>query len=428
MIAFTGSGVWNVTGGQELAVTPLNINADAQTYIGSANVEPISIDNDILYIQKENGVVRALSYQRSGDVYTGIDRSILSNHFFSQGKTITDWAYCQAPFYLIWSVRNDGRFLAFTYLREQDVYAWTLCETAGRVRDVSAVEEFGQNIPYFIVERQLGGKTRKFVERMAPREGENAEDYFCVDCGVKAGKTAQSGTLRCTLSGDTATINVTNATPFSSGNVGDHIRFGGGIVEITTYTSSTEVTGTVIQTITDLLPDGTPIPTETWYMDPTFTTMNGLWHLEGETVIGLANGNPIEATTVTNGQITVPEGTSVVAVGLSYECRLTPLPAILRNREIDGKTRAPVKAAVRLNLARGVSYSNSENGTRRILKERTTERYDQPNQLISGVRNINIPAKYDDESTFTIIVDTALPATVLGYALTFDVGDDDDAS
>lgn len=427
LIAFTGSGVWNLTGGDNISITPLNVDADAQTYIGSDDVKPVAIDNDILYVQKENGVVRALSYDRVNDVYTGIDRSLLANHLIGVGKNITRWAWAQAPFYLIWSVREDGRFLTMTYIRNQDIYAWTQHETLGQMKDVASVEEAGVNVAYFIVERTINGVVRKFVERIRNRAGANAEDYVCVDSAVSTGPTPQSGTIRVSAATGSVTVTVTGATPFVVGDVGSDIRVNNGRIEITGFTSSTQVTGTVRVPLTDLLPDGVPLPTPIWYLDAPFTTVSGLWHLEGESVAIQANGTPQARQTVSSGTVTVPTGTTLAHVGLPYTCQLQTLPAISRSRLIEGKTRSPVSVDLRVNLARGL-YIGTEEDNLYFIVERSTEPYDTATALQSGIKSVPVNATYDRDAFVIVEIRDPLPATILGYTLYLDVGDDDDES
>lgn len=427
LIAFTGSGVWNITGGDDVAVTPLNVNAEAQTYIGSDDVKPIAIDNDILYVQKENGVVRALAYNRVSDIYTGVDRSLFSNHFFTKQRTIVRWAWAQTPFYLIWCVRSDGRILTMTWIKEQEVYGWTQHETQGLAKDVASIEENGQNIPYFVIQREVNSNTRKFIERITRREGDNAEDYMCFDAGYSTGPTAQDGTASASAATGTVTVTVSGATPFTSADVGSDIRINNGRIRITAYSSSTEVTGDVKVELTDLLPDGTPLPTTDWSMDAQFTTISGLWHLEGSSVTTLANGTPQSAQTVTNGQVTVPSGTTLAHVGWGYTWELQTLPAIMRDRIIEGKTRSPVSADLRLNLARGVYLGTDEDNLYFVVEPGPTA-YDTAIPLQSGIRSQAISSTYDKDAIVTVRGTLPLPATVLGYTLNMDVGDDDDRS
>lgn len=71
---------------------------------------------------------------------------------------------------------------------------------------------------------------------------------------------------------------------------------GGGRAEITGYTSSTQVTVTVLQDF-----DSTAaIPAGDWFLT-TDSLTSGIDHLEGETVGILADGGPQNDDTVTDG-------------------------------------------------------------------------------------------------------------------------------
>src|SRR3546814_17491964 len=54
-------------------------------------------------------------------VYSGEDRSIMSNHLFGPGKDIVAWAYQENPFKVVWSVRKDGALLAFTIVQSEEI-------------------------------------------------------------------------------------------------------------------------------------------------------------------------------------------------------------------------------------------------------------------------------------------------------------------
>ena len=153
-----------------------------QSYTGCADLPPIVINYDVLYVQAKGSIVRDLAYNFYAQVYTGTDMSILSNHLFF-GHNLERWAYAEQPFYQVWAVRDDGMLLSFTYLKEQDVYAWAHHDSPGNsgtdlFLSVASIPE--QQIPginmdsvYFVVQRTIpginGGNPVKYVERMTSR-------------------------------------------------------------------------------------------------------------------------------------------------------------------------------------------------------------------------------------------------------------------
>jgi len=62
------------------------------------------------------------------------------------------------------------------------------------------------------------------------------------------------------------------------------------------------------------------------YSGPAITTLTGLDHLEGETVVALANGGAVTGLTVSSGSVTLPYAAANIAIGLPYTSRAVTLP------------------------------------------------------------------------------------------------------
>ena len=427
LVSFTKAGVWNVTGGsQSDTVTPLNVVAQPQTYAGAAAITPIPIDQDILYVQEAGSVVRALAYNFYSEIYTGTDLSILANHLFADGRRIVAWDYAQDPYYLIWCVRDDGIMLAFTYVKEQDVYAWTRVETEGLVKDVKVIREGRRSSPYITVERPVNGTWRRFIERFAEREGIHAETYLCLDGALTYGNTAQAVTVRPNAATGTGISFTSDAAAFTSGNIGDIIRVGGGKARITAFTSTTQVTCDILRDITDTLPSGLPRPSADWTMDTPVTSVGGLWHWEGDTVNVLADGEVFLNKTVTNGTVTgLTNNPSLVHVGKGYECRIQTLPGVMPDALIENLRRRVHTIFFRANKTRQLLMGPNLNSLK-PAKFKTTEDYDEATRLFSGSKLHSIPHKYDREGQVWFVVTDPVPATLLGFRLGQDIGDDAD--
>lgn len=187
LIVMTAAGAWKVDSGtQGQPVTPANVVAIPQAYNGISDVPPIVVNYDILYVQAKGSIVRALAYNIYTTSFTeSKDMTILSNHLF-YGRQITEWAYAEEPFKIIFGVRDDGVLLAFTYLKEQDVYAWTHYDTIGLYKSICSITEGSEDAVYLIVQRYIGGKYLQIVERQASRnfKGDVSNAWF-VDCGLQ---------------------------------------------------------------------------------------------------------------------------------------------------------------------------------------------------------------------------------------------------
>ena len=141
LVIFTGSGCWQLNGGNAVAITPADQDAQPQSRYGcSSTMPPIPINYHILYVRENNGLVYDLVYNFYAQIYTGSDITIFSNHFF-EGYTLVQWAYSEKPNKLIWAVRNDGTMLSLTYIAEQAEMGWARHDTDGLFVGVCSIEE-----------------------------------------------------------------------------------------------------------------------------------------------------------------------------------------------------------------------------------------------------------------------------------------------
>ncbi|WP_333835859.1 hypothetical protein [Novosphingobium sp.] len=150
---------------------------------GSSRLPPLVIDNVVFYQPSVGRTVRTIGYDFSIDGLKSNDVSIFSPHLFD-GQGIVSWCYAQEPRSVIWAAREDGKLLCFTWEQEQNVWGWTLCETDGRVLSLCAISEAGEDRVYMVVERQIAGQPRRFVERMASHRWGDVQDSCFLDCAV----------------------------------------------------------------------------------------------------------------------------------------------------------------------------------------------------------------------------------------------------
>jgi hypothetical protein len=152
-------------------------------YEGSYGVRPVVVGNRTIYVQSVGSVVRDLGYELMSDSFVGSDVTVLSNHLFA-GYAITELAYQQNPDRLVWAIRDDGELLSLTYLREQEVVAWTHHNTnfgTDKFESVACIRGTGYDQVWFSVNR---GGTR-FIELMDRRGISTVPaDQFFVDCGI----------------------------------------------------------------------------------------------------------------------------------------------------------------------------------------------------------------------------------------------------
>lgn len=241
LIVTTQESLWVLSGGGPLdPITPTNAAAIPQTYNGAGQLHPLKIGSELLYTEGKGSAVRMLSYNEISRVYSGDDRSILSNHLFGLGREITSWAYQESPFKIVWCAQRSGDLLAFTVVKNEDIYAWTPCGTNGQFLSVANLRENNAHSDdmqiindrvYVVTQRYLQGRWRRMIERMGLRNFTNVEDGFFVDAGWSLPANYVQGNLNVYKTGDTwyaktDTGDLTGLAALITANA-DKIVFGG---------------------------------------------------------------------------------------------------------------------------------------------------------------------------------------------------------
>lgn len=439
LLTFTTSGNWQVSGANGASITPANAQAVAQEFVGcSPQVPPLRIIRDVLFVTNQGPTIRDLSFNFYFNMFTGSDMSVLSHHFFD-GRQIEEWTYADAPFKIIWAVRDDGIVLSFTYLKEQDVYAWTRHDTQGRFRSVTSITENGEDAVYFIVERYIGGAWHYYAERMASRNmGANsafnmpsdpAKAWF-LDCALQYPLVYPNAQL--TVSAATGTVTCTTDNPvFSSATVGNVIRSGGGILTVTVYNSPTSVTATVNQTIQQVIPNlpadlaAIPLPQSSglWSCTTPATTVTGLDHLNGQEVSIIANGSVQPNATVSNGSITITRAADLITVGLGFTAQLQTLRLDTGEPTIQGKRKQIPAVNIITNDSRGWKFGRSFSTLVPAKQATSPVPAGLPMPLISDVEHFTLDPLWDVEGQICIQQDYPLPLTVLGVVPEWKQGD-----
>jgi hypothetical protein len=185
LIVMTDAGEWTV-GQPKVPLTPANLPADQETYIGCNGTRPVVIGNAILYVQARGSIVRDLQFEQQVEGLAGRDLSLFAAHLFD-GFTIDRMDYQQTPHPIVWACRSDGTLLGLTYIREQDVWGWHRHDSgaAARFEDVVVVPEADQDAVYLLVRRTIGGVFKRYIERLESREIQTFNvDSFFVDAGL----------------------------------------------------------------------------------------------------------------------------------------------------------------------------------------------------------------------------------------------------
>lgn len=185
LLALTTDSVVRVDGDGAGGVITADSPPAARRQIGrgASRVKALVVDNVVFYLPLLNSSVRTVNYSFELDGLRSNDVSIYSPHFFERFN-IVEWCYSQEPRSLIWALRSDGKLLCFTWEQEQNVWGWTLCETDGVVKSLCCITENGEDRVYIIVDREIGGVTRRYVERMVSHNFSSLETSCFMDSAV----------------------------------------------------------------------------------------------------------------------------------------------------------------------------------------------------------------------------------------------------
>jgi hypothetical protein len=431
MIVLTSGGEWKISGIDDV-ITPGGIQIEPQTYYGATELPPIVAGDVVIYMQPGQ-TVRDLAYKFETDAYSGNDVSILARHIFDN-YTIVDWTYTQAPHSIIWCVRDDGTMAALTYIREQEVYGWSRHTTDGLFKSVAAVQEGDDDFLYAVVERTINSRTVKYIERLHDHDIDALEDAFHVDSGLSLDSPV-------VITGYTNAnpVVITTSTPHGLEN-GNTIDIEGIKIADTAQTQgwsySTEVDGegyTVANKTATTFElqlnaanvDGTSFATyhSGGNVRRAITTISGLWHLEGESIVGLANGYVVRNLTVTNGSITLPNASSRVHLGLDFvsEIKTLRLDAGSVNPTAASRPKKISHIALQLEKTLGL-WTGPDVDHMREAKFGLPAKWGQAPDAVTGLKSLTMSPSWNKHGQIVIQQRDPLPMTILSITPEVTVG------
>lgn len=367
LLALTSSGAWMITPGSTSdSLTPSSAVAKAQAYNGASDVPPLTVNNDILYVQARGSKVRDLTYNFYVNLYTGNDISVLASHLL-YGYTIAEWTYCEEPYYQILAVRNDGQMLSFTFLKEQDVYAWTHYDTFGNsgtdsFQSICSIAEGAENRAYVVTARTIpgvnGGNPVYYQERFASRNfyvngKADVRQAWCVDCGVQ-----YSGAATAVITGLQHLEGCTVAVLADGGVQAPRVVAGGQIT---------------------------------------------LDHACALVTVGLPYVCQMQTLRLDRGE-----------------------PSIQGKRKKISRVTLLLKDALNIKYANMTQNSSGDLviGNLFAMKDRSSEPFGTPTALKTGVRSFVMEAMYQIDGSMFFQMDTPTPATFLACIPTVTIGDD----
>ena len=430
LFIFTSGAVWSIRpGGEADTITPTSRQVEVEEYLSCSYVPPLTIKSNMLMVagqQNEGFEVHSLGYDFNTDGYTGSDLTVLARHLF-EGFTIKEWAYAERPYRLVACVRDDGKILVMTYLAEHQVFAWSTWATDGAFESIAAIPEGQEDVFYVVVRRRVNGQTVRYVERLNTRQFKTIEQAFFVDSGVSVDNPAA-------ISGFTNANPVAITAPGHGFAEGDRVRIRDVLLfdardraVAAPFNDTTFAVSNVATDTFEIAFDGSSIGVHAGggTARKEVARIDHLDHLEGKSVVILADGNIEADKTVSGGSVTLDNPASIVHAGLPYRGTLTTLPINLPMRmgvSADKRKSVP-SLAVRVEKTRGLFASTDPNdASPEEYPSRSTENWGEPAATLTDVLSIEVPTDPQEDASVTIWTEPGLPMTVLAIMPEINIG------
>jgi hypothetical protein len=225
LMVFTGLQTWLLVGQGSFATNvgvfaPDSQDANPQPAIGCSPIlKPIKVNYDVLFADSNSQYYYDQPYQLYA-LSEPIDLTEISTHLFT-GYNFVSHAWCRNPTKLMWTCRDDGIMLSFTYLKSEEVKGWARHDTQGLFQSNCEVIEPPVDALYVATQRfpptysSDNAQNTYFIERMDNRIWPATENVWAVDCGLALAQPTPGATL--TASSATGFGSLTGVTSLVGG-------------------------------------------------------------------------------------------------------------------------------------------------------------------------------------------------------------------
>lgn len=180
----------------EEPLTASNFNIKTPSTMGSAMVDCVKLDNDVIFVQASGKSLIQLSYDGATGQYSSQELTALCPEI---GKTgFVRLGIQRKPDTRIHAIRTDGTVAMMVYDKFQEVNALLDIDVGGIVEDVFTLPSAEEDKVYYVVRRTINGFEKRYIERFSMESEclpQNAFN-FMMDCSL-----AYSGASTSTITG-----------------------------------------------------------------------------------------------------------------------------------------------------------------------------------------------------------------------------------
>lgn len=139
LIVGTASGEWIMPG----SIDALNQQIIQASAYGSAAIQALNVNDDVLYIQ--SGKMRCRGYVYSSDGYSSPDLTYIADHILKEG--VKEWTFQRVPEPRIFVVLDNGDMAVLSYNKMYGIQGWTRWTFDGEVQSVIILDKAtGQDV------------------------------------------------------------------------------------------------------------------------------------------------------------------------------------------------------------------------------------------------------------------------------------------
>jgi hypothetical protein len=167
LFVFTESGEFSTPPFTDKPSSPENTYFQQQTENGISDVEPVSLDNRIIFVDKGGKIVREMLYTVQRSSYEALNISLLSAHLINNPISIGTFknpSFNDGVYMLL--LNEDGTLPIYQSIEAENIKCWMLTTTDGKFKQVGAVDDQ----VYFLVERTINEpsipETKLYLEKI----------------------------------------------------------------------------------------------------------------------------------------------------------------------------------------------------------------------------------------------------------------------
>lgn len=351
-------------------LSALDVSVSAETSYGSPYRQPVRSDNAMLFLSRNSKSLREFLFSRDEGSYKADDLSRFANHFLRKGfderativgRGITALAMQESGSSgsVVWCIDKNGMLFALTRDPYVNTRGWHYHRLGGNL---------GGELPFI-----------HSIASIPSADGTEDELWLAVERTIDGSDVTYIERIRSAYS----LTDVTN----SSDEISDKL----------VYCDSAKLK----------------------YNATAFTTVDGLSHLEGETVVCVADGDYKGEFEVSFGEIELSEEVNDAVVGLAFESSIKTLPhnvgSALQTSQIALKRFDRI--GIRFNRTIGAVFS-SEDGDEYTINFRDPDlASSSPTPLFTGDKIEDISDDYDRSGRVVIKQTLPYPQEIVSIVL-----------